>query len=81
MVHESLGARLRRSLLALRGPAIDRRPLLAPEVFLRDYYATGTPLVITDLVTRWPAFTLLDPRAPARALRRRRDRDRGRTRR
>lgn len=53
--------RLRRELQALRGPAIERRPLLAPEVFLRDYYATGTPLVVTDLVPRWPAFTLWTP--------------------
>ena len=58
---QALASRLRRELLALRGPAIDRRPLLAPEVFLRDYYATGTPLVITDLVPRWPAFTRWTP--------------------
>lgn len=58
---QALASRLRRELLALRGPAIDRRPLLAPEVFLRDYYATGTPLVVTDLVIRWPAFTLWTP--------------------
>lgn len=58
---QALASRLRRELLALRGPAIDRRPLPPPELFLREYYATGTPLVITDLVTRWPAFTRWTP--------------------
>ena len=61
MVHESLGARLRRSLQDLRGAEIERRSVPGPDEFLRHYYSTGTPVVFTDIVPRWPAFHRWSP--------------------
>ena len=58
---QALAGRLRRELLALRDPEVERRPTPPPAAFLRDYYATGTPVVLTELVTRWPAFTRWSP--------------------
>jgi len=36
--------------------AIERRAGVGAEEFFARYYATGTPVVLTDVVTRWPAF-------------------------
>ena len=58
---DALVGRLRRSLLLLRGPQIERRTLPSPDEFLRSYYATGTPVVLTDVAARWPAFTTWSP--------------------
>ena len=58
---EALGARLRRTLQALRGPEIERRASPTPDEFLRHYYSTGTPVVFTDIVPRWPAYHRWSP--------------------
>lgn len=58
---QALAGRLRRELLALRGPDVERRETPPADHFLREYYATGTPVILTDLVTRWPAFTRWSP--------------------
>lgn len=36
---------------------VDRREALAPDVFLRDYYANQRPVVIGGLVDHWPALS------------------------
>jgi ribosomal protein L16 Arg81 hydroxylase len=59
--HERLGARLRRTLQALRGPEIERRNVPGPDEFLRHYYSTGTPVVFTDIVPHWPAYRRWSP--------------------
>ncbi len=35
---------------------IERRAGLTPSEFFERYYATNTPVVLTDVVTAWPAF-------------------------
>lgn len=37
---------------------VDRQEALAPEIFLRDYYANQRPVVISGLVDHWPALSL-----------------------
>lgn len=53
-----LVARLQQQLAATRARPreVERRADLDPEAFFERYYATGTPVVLTDLVTAWPAF-------------------------
>jgi len=58
---EALAARLHRTLHALRGLEIERRTLPTADEFLRHYYSTCTPVIFTDLVPRWPAFTKWSP--------------------
>ncbi len=49
--------RLRPALEAAAGrPGIERVEGLDPRTFFARYYATATPVVLTDLVPRWPAF-------------------------
>jgi len=61
MDHESPAARLRRSLQGLRGSEVERRRVPGPDEFLRHYYSTGTPVVFTDIIPRWPAFHRWSP--------------------
>jgi len=35
---------------------VERHERLSPDEFFTRYYATNTPVVLTDVVTRWPAF-------------------------
>ncbi len=58
---EALAARLRRSLAALHPAPIERRSTPPADEFLARYYATNTPVIFTDLVPRWPAFTRWSP--------------------
>ncbi|PCC70214.1 Cupin-like domain-containing protein [Nannocystis exedens] len=57
---EALVNRLRRALRAT-SPAIERRALPSPGEFLARYWATGTPVIFTDVVPRWPAFSRWSP--------------------
>lgn len=41
--------------------AVERRATIPRDEFFDRYYATNTPVVITDLVTRWPAFARWTP--------------------
>jgi hypothetical protein len=41
--------------LAQLGTAIDRRSGLSRDEFLLDYYATNTPVILTDVCATWPA--------------------------
>lgn len=54
----ALLARLRRALDATRDDprAVERRAGVSAAEFFERYYATNTPVVLTDLVTQWPAF-------------------------
>lgn len=49
-------ARLRREHREDFGAGIARIPLPSPEALRTQYLAPGVPVVLTDLVTRWPAF-------------------------
>jgi hypothetical protein len=40
---------------------VERRAGVTPEEFFDRYYATNTPVVLTDVVTRWRAFGLWSP--------------------
>ncbi len=53
-----LVAHLHRSLAATSATPrdVERRADLTPAEFFERYYATNTPVVLTDLVTAWPAF-------------------------
>lgn len=53
-----LRAELRRAV-----PAIARGPLPPPQEFLARHWVPGVPLVVTDLVSRWPAWHRWDPAA------------------
>ncbi|MDC0722062.1 cupin-like domain-containing protein [Nannocystis bainbridge] len=57
---EALVNRLRRTLRAA-APQIERRPAPSPSEFLRNYWATGTPVILNDVVPRWPAFSRWSP--------------------
>lgn len=46
-----------------RGREIERGPLPSPADFLARHWVPGVPLVITDLVPRWPAWHSWDPHA------------------
>lgn len=46
---------------ALRPRAIERRTTPDADEFFARYWATNTPVVLTDLVRRWPAFTRWSP--------------------
>ncbi len=37
------------------GPMVDRVPHISPKDFARRYFRRRTPLLITDMATRWPA--------------------------
>ncbi|MEY9543121.1 hypothetical protein ABIE85_006181 [Bradyrhizobium diazoefficiens] len=53
-----------RRTLARQNPAnssIDRRRDLSREEFHLEYYCRNRPVIITDLVKRWPAFRLWTP--------------------
>lgn len=52
-----LAGRLRRTLRRLGPRTIERRSLPEADEFVARYYATGTPVIFTDLVPRWPAFS------------------------
>ncbi len=41
---------------SLRGETIERRPTPVAEEFFAAYWRTNTPVILTDLVRRWPAF-------------------------
>lgn len=41
--------------------AVERVAGLSPDDFFRRYYAASTPVVLTDVVTRWRAFGLWSP--------------------
>lgn len=63
--------RLRRDHRTLRAEghtAIERRPLPPVDEFLARYVVPGVPVVITDLVTRWPALHRWTPAALAERL-------------
>ncbi|MCA9704704.1 MAG: cupin-like domain-containing protein [Myxococcales bacterium] len=47
---------------------IERRPLPAVEDFVARYLVPGVPVVLTDLVTRWPALERWTPAALAARL-------------
>ena len=49
--------------LAANPSAIERRSLPAADEFFDRYLATSTPVVFTDLVTRWQAFESWSPAA------------------
>lgn len=46
----------RRRLERLAPAQIERRQRLSSNEFLRDYYCTGRPVVISDLMQEWPAM-------------------------
>lgn len=48
--------RLRGEQRRTRGVVVDRIPLPSADEFRDRYWSTGLPVVVTDLVTRWPAF-------------------------
>jgi hypothetical protein len=54
----ALVARLHQQLAAQRDAptSVERAAGLAPAAFFERYYATNTPVVLTDVVTSWPAF-------------------------
>ncbi|MCY1011935.1 hypothetical protein OV079_41615 [Nannocystis pusilla] len=52
--------RLRGALRAM-SPAIERVGLPSPREFLARYWSTGTPVIFTDVVPRWPAFSRWSP--------------------
>lgn len=56
---QALAARLRRSLAA--PPQIVRRSTPPADEFHAHYFTTNTPVIFTDLVPRWPAFTRWSP--------------------
>jgi hypothetical protein len=60
-----LRARLERetALLASEPRAIERRSGVSPEEFFDRYYATGTPVVLTDTFTTWPSLAGWSPSA------------------
>jgi hypothetical protein len=63
--------RLRRDHRALRPEGyteIARRPLPAADEFLARHLVPGVPVVLTDLVTRWPALARWTPSALAERL-------------
>lgn len=45
-----------RQVLPKQGTSIERIPLPSVDTFLQRYWATGVPVVFSDLVPRWPAF-------------------------
>jgi hypothetical protein len=47
---------------------VDRRKGLSRRVFLEEYYATNTPVVLEDLCEDWPARTLWSPEYLAEKL-------------
>lgn len=49
-------ARLHREVARAVAPEVERRPDVGAEEFFARYYATGTPVVLTEVVTRWPAY-------------------------
>lgn len=57
---EALVNRLRGALRAM-SPAIERVGLPSPGEFLARYWSTGTPVIVTDVVPRWPAFSRWSP--------------------
>jgi hypothetical protein len=54
--------RLRREQRPARGDLVDRIALPTAAEFRERYWATGLPVVVGDLVTRWPAFGRWGPR-------------------
>ncbi|MCX4241816.1 cupin-like domain-containing protein [Paraliomyxa miuraensis] len=52
-----------RTLQAEGHTAIARRPLPTAEEFIARYVVPGVPVVLTDLVTRWPALERWQPAA------------------
>lgn len=58
-----LHSRMRRQLDAARAAPreVERRANLDADDFFERYYATNTPVVLTDVVTRWPAFGRWSP--------------------
>lgn len=44
-------------LRSLTSGRVDKRSDLSMEGFLRDYFQTGTPVVITNCMAHWPART------------------------
>ena len=46
---------------AAQPTAVERRAGVGPAEFFDRYYATNTPVVLTDVVTRWRAFGLWTP--------------------
>lgn len=49
-------ARLHREVMRAGPREVERRPEVSADEFFARYYATNTPVVLTDVVTRWPAF-------------------------
>lgn len=60
MQHELL-ARLGRETRATALGGIERRAGVGPDELFERYYATNTPVVLTDVVTTWPAFRKWTP--------------------
>lgn len=57
----ALTCRLRQALRRVGAPQLERRTLPSPQEFAARYYATGTPVIFTDVVPGWPAFTRWGP--------------------
>lgn len=53
MIFRLLGTSAR---LAPRPNAVERRATVSVDEFFEHYYATNTPVILTDLVRKWPAF-------------------------
>lgn len=52
-----------RSAQAAGHATVERRPLPPAEEFVARHWVPGVPVVLTDLVTRWPALTRWTPAA------------------
>jgi len=58
-----LAARVRRETerLGSAPQSVDRRSDMSPEEFIDRYYATSTPVVLTDALAPWPALSRWSP--------------------
>lgn len=58
---QALATRLRHTLAAELPPHIDRIATPPADQFHARWFTTNTPVILTDLVPRWPAFTRWSP--------------------